>query len=477
MTNTREIALITTNKLFVKIIGVLLLLIACNLHAETIIKGVRLWRAPDNTRIVFDLSGPAQHNMFMLNEPNRMIIDINNIKLSTSLNKLNLKNTPIKSIRNSSQNGKDLRLVFDLSSKVTPKVFSLAPNAPYGDRLVVDLFNEQPSSTNTTQQPTQAVAPTTTTHTSATSTIKGTRDIIIAIDPGHGGEDPGAIGSGRKREKDVVLQIARRLQAQINRKKGFRAELTRKGDYFIPLRQRPQIARKIGADLFISIHADAAPQASASGASVFAISGKGATSETARWLADTENRSDLIGGAGSVSLDGKDQVLAGVLLDLSMTAVMSSSLDVGQKVLDNIGKTTKLHKRRVEQAGFVVLKSPDIPSILVETGFISNPTEARKLFTASHQQALVTGITNGVSAYFYKNPPPGTYLDQLRHGSSQAPITSTPRTTTTTHKVVRGDSLSGLATRYGVKMSDIKSANNLKSNNIQIGQTLKIPAR
>lgn len=472
MINTRDIPLSMTNKLFVKIIGFLLFFIAFNAYAETAIKSVRLWRAPDNTRIVFDLSGPAQHNMFMLNEPNRMIIDISNIKLATSLNNLNLKNTPIKSIRNSTQNGKDLRLVFDLSNDVTPKVFSLTPNAPYGDRLVVDLFDNQPSTASQTQQTTasQPVTPST-----STTTIKGNRDIIIAIDPGHGGEDPGAIGAGKKREKDVVLQIAKRLQAQINQKKGFRAELTRTSDYFIPLRQRPQIARKMGADLFISIHADAAPQSSANGASVFAISGKGATSETARWLADTENRSDLIGGAGSVSLDGKDQVLAGVLLDLSMTAVMSSSLEVGQKVLDNIGKTTKLHKKRVEQAGFVVLKSPDIPSILVETGFISNPTEARKLFTASHQQALANGIANGVSAYFQKNPPPGTYLDQLRNGGGQ--VAAGARTTATTHKVVRGDSLSGLANRYGVKISDIKSANNLKNNNIQIGQTLKIPAR
>ena len=471
MTKTRDIPLIMTNKLFVKTIGFLFLLITFNVYAETAIKGVRLWRAPDNTRIVFDLSGPAQHNMFMLSEPNRMIIDISNMKLATSLNNLNLKNTPIKSIRNSSQNGKDLRLVFDLSSQVTAKVFALTPNAPYGDRLVVDLFDNisTPSPQPSQQQDSQAI-----TQTLPATTIKGSRDIIIVIDPGHGGEDPGAIGSGKRREKDVVLQIAKLLQAQINQKKGFRAELTRKTDYFIPLRQRPQIARKMGADLFISIHADAAPQSSANGASVFAISGKGATSETARWLADTENRSDLIGGAGSVSLDGKDQVLAGVLLDLSMTAVMSSSLEVGQKVLDNIGKTTKLHKKRVEQAGFMVLKSPDIPSILVETGFISNPTEARKLFTASHQQALATGIANGAAAYFQKNPPPGTYLDQLRHGGSQTIVSGI---TATTHKVARGDSLSGLATRYSVKMSDLKSANNLKNNNIQIGQTLKIPAR
>lgn len=450
-------------KLLIHTISILFLLIACSAFAETTIKGVRLWHAPDNTRIVFDLSGPVKHNMFTLTEPERLIVDIEDIKLATSLNKLNLKETPIKAIRNSSQNGKDIRLVFDLASKVNPKIFSLSPNAPYGHRLVIDLFEN----TNTTVEKDPAI--TTSIPSSPLPKKTGTRNIIIAIDPGHGGEDPGAIGSGNRREKNVVLAIAKELQREINQQPGFKAYLTRNSDYFIPLRQRPQIARKLGADLFISIHADAAPKSSAYGASVFAISDRGATSETARWLADTENRSDLIGGAGSVSLDGKDQVLAGVLLDLSMTAVMSSSLDVGQKVLDNIGKTTKLHKKRVEQAGFVVLKSPDIPSILIETGFISNPTEAKKLSTKSHQQALARAIRTGVLTYFQKNPPPGSYLDQTKHTTQVA--------FTTTHKVVKGDTLGSIASKYSVRIADIKATNNLKSNIIKIGQTLKIPAK
>ncbi len=208
---------------------------------------------------------------------------------------------------------------------------------------------------------------------------RGKRDIVIAIDAGHGGEDPGALGPGKKLyEKNVTLAISRELQRQINAERGFRGELVRTGDYFIPLRKRTEIARKKGADLFVSIHADAAPSSRAFGASVYALSDRGATSETARWLADSENQSDLIGGAGSVSLDDKDRVLAGVLLDLSMTASLSSSLDVGQQVLSKMGYITPLHKRRVEQAGFMVLKSPDIPSILVETGFISNPNEAQQ---------------------------------------------------------------------------------------------------
>lgn len=451
-------------RLFVNTIGILLLLITFNAFAETTIKGVRLWRAPDNTRIVFDLTGPVKHNMFTLSSPERIIIDISNITLTTSLDELNLKDTPINSVRSSAQGSKDIRLVFDLSTKVTPKVFTLPPNEPYGNRLVVDLYDNVSSPSTTTK--TETV--TTTTATTPSPPVNRSRNIIIAIDPGHGGEDPGAIGSGGRKEKDLVLQIAKELQTELNQQNGFKAELTRKTDYFIPLRQRPQIARKMGADLFISIHADAAPKAAAYGASVFAISDRGATSETARWLADTENRSDLIGGAGSVSLDGKDQVLAGVLLDLSMTAVMSSSLDVGQKVLDNMGKTTALHKKRVEQAGFVVLKSPDIPSILVETGFISNPNEAKKLATKSHQQALAKAIRTGVVNYFQKNPPPGTYLDQLRHGGQIA---------SSTHKVAKGDTLGAIAVRYGVKLTDLKKANNLTNDNIRIGQTLKIPAK
>lgn len=458
-------------KLLASILCLLLLYVANVTIAETTLQNARLWRAPDNTRIVFDLSGPVKHNMFTLTAPERLIIDVIDVKLATSLSKLSLKNTPITSLRSSTQNGKDLRLVFDLSSKVTPKIFTLTPNKPYGDRLVVDLFDDvtdasnPPPTTKPTPEPTTPPKPT------VPTPVTGNRDIIIAIDPGHGGEDPGAIGSGGRREKDVVLKIATELKTQLNQQKGFRAELTRKTDYFIPLRQRPQIARKLGADLFISIHADAAPKAAAYGSSVFALSQRGATSETARWLADTENRSDLIGGAGSVSLDGKDQVLAGVLLDLSMTAVMSSSLDVGQKVLDNIGKVTKLHKKRVEQAGFVVLKSPDIPSILVETGFISNPAEAKKLSTPTYQKTLAQAIRLGVVSYFYKNPPPGTYIDQLRHGGAETGAG------TTTHKVTRGDTLSGVATKYGVSISTLKAVNKLTSDHIRIGQVLTIPKK
>lgn len=367
----------------VAVVGMLLTALAVDAVAATKVNSVRLWRAPDNTRLVFDLSGPVQHSVFTLTSPDRLVIDINGAVLGAPL-KVSTANTPITDMRSAQRTPTDLRVVIDLKKAVTPKSFVLAPNAQYGNRLVVDLFD---NAADAAPPPAPTPAPTVATVPAVPvapvePAIKlppapaGKRDIIVVIDAGHGGEDPGASGSRGQHEKDVVLAIARELQRQVNGMKGFRAELTRTGDYFIPLRGRTEIARKKGADLFVSIHADAAPSAAAFGASVFALSERGATSETARWLADSENRSDLIGGAGNVSLDDKDKMLAGVLLDLSMTASLTSSLNVGQKVLSNIGRVTSLHKQRVEQAGFMVLKSPDIPSILVETGFISNANEA-----------------------------------------------------------------------------------------------------
>ncbi|WP_373387211.1 N-acetylmuramoyl-L-alanine amidase [Pseudomonas alcaligenes] len=462
-------------------VGLMLAAFAADVLAATEIRSVRLWRAPDNTRLVFDLSGPVQHSVFTLAAPNRIVIDVNGAQLSTRLDQLSLSNTPITGVRSAQRSPTDLRLVLDLSASVTPKSFSLAPNQQYGHRLVVDLFDQEagavpgaPQAPQASQPPVANTVPPVASAPAQPSKLPpvpgGKRDIVIAIDAGHGGEDPGALGPGRKLyEKNVTLAISKELQRQINAEKGFRAELVRTGDYFIPLRKRTEIARKKGADLFVSIHADAAPRAAAFGASVYALSERGATSETARWLADAENQSDLIGGAGNVSLDDKDRMLAGVLLDLSMTASLSSSLNVGQKVLSNMGHITPLHKRRVEQAGFMVLKSPDIPSILVETGFISNPNEAKKLSTISHQQALARSITAGVRQFFQQNPPPGTYIAWLRDSGKIAPG---PRE----HVVSSGESLALIAQRYQVSLASLRSANSLKSDTIKVGQTLSIPA-
>lgn len=456
-------------------VGVLLAALAAEALAASDIRSVRLWRAPDNTRLVFDLSGPVQHSVFTLAAPDRIVIDVSGAKLATSLEQLSLANTPITGVRSAQRSADDLRVVIDLSAPVSPKSFTLAPNQQYGHRLVVDLF-DQGSAPPATQAPSIAASappvPVTPTQPppKLTPVPNGKRDIVVAIDAGHGGEDPGALSPVKGQyEKNVTLAISRELQRQINAEKGFRAELVRTGDYFIPLRKRTEIARKKGADLFVSIHADAAPRASAFGASVYALSERGATSETARWLADAENQSDLIGGAGNVSLDDKDKMLAGVLLDLSMTASLSSSLNVGQKVLSNMGGITPLHKRRVEQAGFMVLKLPDIPSILVETGFISNPNEAKKLHTASHQQALARSITTGVKQFFHENPPPGTYVAWLR---DEGKIAAGPRE----HVVARGESLALIAQRYQISLASLRSANKLNGDVIKVGQTLQIPA-
>jgi len=426
------------------VVGLAMLLVTLQGWAVSDVRGVRLWRAPDNTRLVFDLSGPVQHSVFVLSAPNRIVIDVSGAALKASLDRLSLKDTPITGMRAAQRNPSSLRLVIDLSAEVVPKSFTLVPNQEYGHRLVVDLFDKgadaiteiaarplAPAARNPTSAPMIANAPKMPVMPVPVSpnvpplnrrlpASTGQRDVVVAIDAGHGGEDPGALGPGGAREKDVTLAIARRLHAAISSERGYRAELIRSGDYFIPLRQRTEIARKKGADLFVSIHADAAPRSSAYGASVYALSDKGATSETARWLADTENRSDLIGGVGNLNLDNKDPMLAGVLLDLSMTATMSSSIKVGQKVLGHMGNITSLHKPRVEQAGFLVLKSPDIPSILVETGFISNPEEAQKLQAPTHQQALVRSIHSGIRQFFQESPPPGTYLAWLRDAGKSA---------------------------------------------------------
>ncbi|WP_220272126.1 N-acetylmuramoyl-L-alanine amidase [Ectopseudomonas mendocina] len=456
-------------------VGVLLAALAAEALAASDVRSVRLWRAPDNTRLVFDLSGPVQHSVFTLAAPDRIVIDVTGAKLATSLDQLSLANTPITGVRSAQRSAEELRVVIDLSAPVSPKSFTLAPNQQYGHRLVVDLF-DQGSAPPATQAPSVAdsTPPVPVTPIQPppklTPVPNGKRDIVVAIDAGHGGEDPGALSPVKGQyEKNVTLAIAKELQRQVNAEKGFRGELVRTGDYFIPLRKRTEIARKKGADLFVSIHADAAPRSSAFGASVYALSERGATSETARWLADAENQSDLIGGAGNVSLDDKDKMLAGVLLDLSMTASLSSSLNVGQKVLSNMGSITPLHKRRVEQAGFMVLKSPDIPSILVETGFISNPNEARKLHTASHQQALARSITSGVKQFFHENPPPGTYVAWLR---DEGKIAAGPRE----HVVARGESLALIAQRYQISLAALRSANKLNGDVIKVGQTLQIPA-
>ncbi len=285
---------------------------------------------------------------------------------------------------------------------------------------------------------------------------------LVVIDPGHGGEDPGALGPGRLREKDVVLAIARELHDHFEREPGFSPTLVRSGDYYVSLRGRRDLARKRQADLFVSIHADAFTRKEANGASVYALSTRGATSTTARYLAEKENAADLIGG---VRLADKDEMLAEVLADLSMTSTLDASLNMGASVLGEMDSVARLHKRQVEQAAFAVLKSPDIPSILVETGFISNPSEARKLATASYRRQMAAAIFRGLRRWWRDHPPPGTLLAwQKENGVGRQ------------YTIARGDTLSGIAQRFNVSVADLKSYNGLRGDRIMVGKTLKIPA-
>ena len=410
----------------------------------TQVHDVRLWRAPDHTRIVFDLTAATPHKLIVLSNPRRIVLDLEDVSLNADLAALELDGTPVTRVRSGVREGDDLRVVFDMSAAVDPRSFALKANQKAGDRLVLDLYDQG----TTAPEPKKSVKQ------------NSKRDIVIAIDAGHGGEDPGATGPGRVREKNVVLAIARELETLLKNDKGFAPTLIRTGDYYISLKGRRDLARKRQADLFVSIHADAFKRKEARGASVYALSTRGATSTTASYLAKRENAADLVGG---VKLSDKDDVLAGVLADLSMTSTLDTSLKLGQQVLQRVDGVAKLHKHQVEQAGFAVLKSPDIPSILVETGFISNPSEAKKLATRSYQKSMARAIHRGIRDWFLAHPPSGTLLAWQKEQGGQEYLVS------------RGDTLSGIAHRFSVSLADLKSFNSLSSSKIVVGQKLTIP--
>ena len=410
------------------------------------VNAVRLWRAPDHTRLVLDLSEAAEFSTLSLDNPERFVIDLSQSRLTASLTALPLEGTPLSGVRSGIRQGADLRLVFDLSASVRTSVFLLPPNDTTGHRVVVDLFDKTP-----TEEPEPVLS---------VESLESRRDIVIAIDPGHGGEDPGALGPGGLREKTVVLQIARRLENQLAKIPGFKPMLVRTGDYYVSLKNRRDKARALEADLFVSIHADAFREKSARGASVYALSMRGATSTTAQYLADTENAADLVGG---VELAEMDPMLAGVLADLSMTGTLDASLNLGALILEQIDGVARLHKKRVEQAGFAVLKSPDVPSLLIETGFISNPGEAERLATPAYQDKMARAIRRGIQSWFARQPPPGTLLAwQREQGGREVTIAA-------------GDTLSEIAERYGVTVASIKTNNGLSRDVIYVGQTLVIP--
>ncbi|PSL96126.1 N-acetylmuramoyl-L-alanine amidase [Pseudomonas sp. R9.37] len=376
----------------------------------TQIRNARLWRSDDKLRLVFDLSGPVQYKTFSLTSPERVIIDLSGAGLSGDFSQLALKNCGITSIRSGHFGKADTRIVLDLAAPMQLNSFLLPPQDGQGHRLVLDLTGATHAPRQIAAQPQPLVAPVDKAHPK--------RDIIVVVDPGHGGKDPGAIGSKGQREKDVVLSIAQLLAKRLKREKGFDVKLVRNDDFFVPLRKRVDIARQHKADMFISVHADAAPRLTASGASVYALSEGGATSATARFMAQRENGADLLGATTLLNLKDKDPMLAGVILDMSMNATIASSLQLGSSVLGSLQNITTLHQKRVEQAGFAVLKSPDVPSILVETGFISNTQDAQRLVTARHQQAVADGLFEGLKKYFEKNPPVNSYMAWVQEQKS-----------------------------------------------------------
>jgi N-acetylmuramoyl-L-alanine amidase len=413
--------------------------------AGTTVENVRIWAESNKTRVVLDLSDPVEHSIFTLRGPDRLVIDLKDSRLAGQLAAMPQGAGAVRAIRSAIRANGQLRVVLDLNTSVRSRTFTAGPNASYGDRLVIDLH------------PSGNLAPV----KRASESYHPGRDIVIAIDAGHGGHDPGSIGPRKTREKDVALQISRELAKRINAEPGMKAVLVRDRDIYIDHRERTAIARRHKADLFVSVHADSVTDRRARGASVYALSLKGASDEAARQLARRENAS-----VGGVSLDDKDDVLASVLLDLSQSAALSASLDVGDRVAREMGTVAKMHRTNVQQAGFLVLKSTDLPSILVETAFISNPDEEQKLRDRGYQGRLSNAILAGIRNYFYTNPPPDTQIamDLRRQPTRQV-----------RHVVTRGDTVSEIAERYNVSTADIRRANKLANDKIRIGQTLSIP--
>ena len=424
-----------------------LIFFSTSVFAKTVtVDNVRVWAAPDSTRVVFDVSGPVKHKLFSLNKPHRAVIDLKNATLKKNTTQPKPLDKYLKGIRSGARNKNDLRIVLDLKKQIKYKIFQLQPNKHYGHRLVIDLFDveiKQAKKEETrkeikkeTQQPAKL------------------RDVIIAIDAGHGGDDPGAKGPSGVYEKNVVLKIAKNLAEVINKERGMRAVLIRKGDYYIKLRNRIEKAREYKADLFISIHADAFRDPKVRGSSVYVLSKKGASSEAAKWLAEKENSSDLVGG---VSLEDKDDLVASVLLDLSQTASLEASIDIADRILKGLRKVGKVHKRNVQSAPFAVLKSPDIPSILIEMAFISNPIEEKKLTNSKHRKKMSNAILIGLKGYFRDFAPEDSLLSSRKH------------------TIERGETLSTIAQLYRISPNILRKYNSLKGDLVRAGQTIIIP--
>lgn len=424
----------------------LILLFNTAVNAGSTVENVRIWSDSDKTRVVLDLSQSVQHSIFTLRGPDRLVIDLKDSRLAQLLTKLPAGAGYVRSIRSAVRADGQLRVVLDLTQGVRSRSFAAGPNSQYGDRLVIDLQR------NANLEPTKR----------ASEGYRPGRDIVIAIDAGHGGHDPGALGR-RSKEKNIALAISKEVAKRINAEPGMYAVLIRDKDIFVEHRDRMAIASRAKADLFVSIHVDAFNDRRASGASVFALNLVGASKEAARQMQRRENTDVSVGG---VSLHDKDEVLASVLFDLSQNAALSASLEVGASVSRQMGRVTKMHRKAVKQKELIVLKSADMPSILVETGFISNNSEENKLRDKGHQGRLANSILAGIRDYYYTNPPPGT---QIAMDIKRSP------TKQMQYVISRGDTISQIAKRYNVTPAAIRRANKLSTDKIRVGQTLNIP--
>jgi len=427
-------------------IGLFVLMLASGsaTAATTTLKDIRVWASPDSTRVVLDLSAAASYTVFSLSGPERIVIDLEQADAASTFSVPEGAGV-VKAVRFGERGHAGLRIVLDMNAQVQPKSFLTPPNETYGHRLVVDLGVDQ------APRPVKVAGG------------DGQRDLVIAIDAGHGGEDPGAIGKAGTREKTVALAVARKLAERINAEPGMRAVLTRTGDYFVKFEKRIDRARDAKADLFVSIHADAFVNREVRGSSVYVLSTRRASSEAARMLADRENAADLIGG---VSLHDKSDVLASVLFDLSQNAAISASRDAASRILlelDNIGQ---LKKSDVQHASLIVLTSPDVPSMLVETAYISNPEEERRLRDPAHQERLAGAIHAGVRRYFYDNPPPGSRV---------AILAARERGQALRHVVSPGETLGDVAGRYAVSVDDLRQKNRIDGVAVASGTILEIP--
>lgn len=413
------------------------------------IESVRVWPAPDKTRIVFDLAEAPSHSYFTLydSQPYRLVIDFRNTRNQVNLDALEFDSLMVNRIRSSSPpQSSTSRIVLELSRQVEPTIFPLPPNERYGHRLVVDI-------------PGQSVR-----EERVTRSVEGMqeRPVIVAIDAGHGGEDPGSIGPTGLYEKNVTLPVAQMLADLINADPGMKAVLVRTGDYGVQLTQRNRIARRERADMFISIHADAFTSPQPRGASVWVLSRRRANTELGRWLENREQHSELLGGAGEVlSSNGDDPYLARTLLDMSIDSSMSGGFDAANLLLNRLSDVTRVHRREPQAASFAVLNSPDIPSVLVELGFISNPQEEQQLRSPAHQRRLAQALYDGTREFFVRYPIDGTILANQRIRQ---------------HRVESGDSLSILAQRYGTSVRAIQQHNNLSGTVLRVGQVLEIPS-